>query len=115
MMILFGGGDGGGISIGQDGKLHRIPPWTPDVMAALKAAGAVLKASIHVESALGAELKAVGEKLTTSVIPRLAKTAEATGGGAVLFLDGDDGFTCGTGGGHPIPVPIPHGAISSFR
>src|SRR5258708_40329193 len=112
MMVLFGGGDGGGFWIGADGKVHKIPPWTPDTMAVLRASAAILKASSHVSgSSLTHELTAVAEKLTASVIPGLAKGAELGAGGQVVFLDGDDGFTCGTTGKHPIPVPVPHGVL----
>ena len=70
MLILFGGGDGGGIYIGADGKIHRIPPWNPDVMKELKAANAVLSAAegLH-DKAVAKELHGLGERLTAGTIP----------------------------------------------
>src|SRR4029078_2310639 len=41
MMILFGGGDGGGIVIDAKG-IHRIPPYDPGVLLQLKAASALV-------------------------------------------------------------------------
>ena len=112
MMILFGGGDGGGIYIGSDGKIHRIPPWTPEIMAELKAVNALATASQRLgNQGTGKEMFALAERVSTTVIPQIAKTVH--GGVAadhsVAFLDADDGFTCGSTGKHPIPFPIPHG------
>jgi hypothetical protein len=113
MMVLFGGGDGGGFWVGADGKVHKIPPWTPDNMALLRASAAILKAGLHVSghASLANELSAVAEKVTSSVIPVLAKGAELGAGAQVAFIDGDDGFTCGSTGKHPFPIPVPHGGF----
>ena len=37
IIVLFGGGDGGGIEI-VNGRLRRIPPNNPDVLRAISAA-----------------------------------------------------------------------------
>src|SRR4030095_1885465 len=118
MLILFGGGDGGGFWIGPDGKLHRIPPYDPGLTAELKAANYLLKASTRItDEKRGREVLSIAEALTTSAVPHIGKAAggAAQGSSSVAFLDGDDGFVCGSTGKHPIPVPVPHGPGFSPR
>jgi len=50
VLILFGGGDGGGIWIGPDG-VHPIDPFGPAVVAALQAAAAVTSPRLGVKDA----------------------------------------------------------------
>jgi len=112
MMILFGGGDGGGIYIDANGRPHRIPPWSPDVMAQLKAANVLTTAAQRVAVPdLGKEMSGLAERLTGALVPQLAKGLGgiAPGENTVAFVDGDGGFTCGSTGKHPIPFPVPHG------
>jgi hypothetical protein len=112
MMILFGGGDGGGIWVDGEGHVHHIPPWSPDALRQLKAAVAVLSAADRLDDKkLAAELRGIGERLTTAAIPQVARAASQAGTeiGAVAFLDGDDGFVCGSTGKRPGHFPIPHG------
>ncbi len=114
MMVLFGGGDGGGIYIDAKGVLHRIPPWTPDLMAQLKAVNALTSAAGRVKAPeIGKEMHGLAERLASGVIPRLAQSVGGIGAGenTVAFFDGDDGFFCGSTGKRPIPFPIPHGGI----
>lgn len=107
MLILFGGGDGGGIYVGADGKVHRIPPWTPDIQVQLKAVNALVALENAHETALTKEATALAERLSTKVIPQITKTigTPQLGDTSVAFVDGDDGFVCGSTGKHPIPVP----------
>ena len=109
MLILFGGGDGGGFEIGTDGKIHRIPPWNPEVMQQLKAVSALAGlATIH-DGVLTKEAGAFAERLSTKVIPQVTKTigTTPTGDTSVAFVDAEGGFVCGSTGKHPIPIP-PH-------
>lgn len=107
MLILFGGGDGGGIYVGADGKVHRIPPWTPDIQVQLKAVSALVALENAHETTLTREATALAERLSTKVIPQITKTVDTPqiGDAAVAFLDIDDGFVCGSTGKHPVPVP----------
>jgi hypothetical protein len=107
MLILFGGGDGGGIEIGPDGKIHRIPPWNPEIMLQLKAVSALTSVSTIHDATLTKEAGALAERLSTKVIPQVVTTAESThpGDGSIAFVDGDGGFVCGSTGKHPIPIP----------
>ena len=107
MLILFGGGDGGGFYVGADGRIHRIPPWTPDVQAQLKAVSALVALDGVHESGIAKEATALAERLSTKVIPQITKTVGTPqlGDTSIAFVDGDEGFVCGSTGKHPIPVP----------
>jgi hypothetical protein len=118
MLILFGGGDGGGIYIDANGKIHRIPPWDPHVMNELKATNAVLRAAAGLsDKGMVGQLSEFGERLTTATIPELLKSPEVVKSvgqrgvevGPVAFLDAEDGFVCGSTGKGPGHIPIPHG------
>src|SRR5438128_2344103 len=110
MLVLFGGGDAGGIYIGPDGKVHRIPPWNPEILAQLKAVKALTAAAAVVrDAALGKQIASLAEHISSTVIPQAAGIAGATQiDGGIAFFDPDGGFTCGTTGHHPIPFPGPH-------
>src|SRR2546423_64866 len=79
MFILFGGGDAGGFWIGSDGKIHRIPPWTPDIVAQFKAVSALVTLGAQVnDAAVVKDAGALAERLSTTVIPKATKIAGAT-------------------------------------
>lgn len=107
MLILFGGGDGGGISVDGNGKVQRIPPWNPETMLQLKAVSALVGVATVNEAAVTKEAGALAERLSTKVIPQLAKSAGTTqlGDNSIAFVDEDGGFVCGSTGKHPIPIP----------
>ncbi|MGH7618634.1 MAG: hypothetical protein ACREPM_15550 [Gemmatimonadaceae bacterium] len=109
MLILFGGGDGGGIYVGPDGKVHRIPPWNPELLLQLKAVSALVNVGTVTDAGLSHEVGALAERLSTRVIPHVTKIAGATqlGDNSIAFFDPDGGFVCGSTGKHPIPVPRP--------
>ena len=117
MFVLFGGGDAGGIYIGTDGKVHRIPPWNPEILVQLRAVKSLTAAvtQIH-DTGLAKEVSTLSERLSKNVIPQAAKVAGVSLGAAdaVAFFDPDGGFTCGTTGAHPIPFPGPHISVPGF-
>ena len=107
MLILFGGGDGGGIYVDGNGKIHRIAPWSLDTMRQLKAVSALVGVATANDAGLTKEAGALAERLSTKVIPQLAKTTGATqlGENSIAFVDDDGGFVCGSTGKRPIPIP----------
>ena len=110
MLVLFGAGDGAGIVIDTRGRVRRVGPFAPDAVAVLKAAVAVLHARERVVERRdrARDLEAVAERLTASIVPRLSAGAGLDDDGhAVMFLDRDGGFVCGTSGRHPLPMPAP--------
>jgi hypothetical protein len=106
MLVLFGGGDGGGFWVGPDGKLHPIPPYGPDILRQLRAVSALVDVAAH-DTGFTKEAEALAERLSTTVIPEVTKFAGATqlGDSSIAFVDGDDGFVCGSTGKRPSPIP----------
>jgi len=107
MLVLFGGGDGGGFWVGPDGKLHPIPPYGPDILRQLRAVSALVDVAAHDEGTFTKEAESLAERLSTTVIPEVTKFAGATqlGDSSIAFVDGDDGFVCGSTGKRPVPIP----------
>ena len=73
--------DGGGFYVDANGHIHRIPPWDPQVRAALDAASALFAhASLVRDPEIGKQLSALGESIVQKTVPQLGKIA---GGSAV--------------------------------
>jgi hypothetical protein len=113
MLVLFGGGDGGGFYVGPDGKFHKIPPYSPDVGAKLKATNHLLQAT-RLARLPHAELVGHAQNLFAAAAPEAAKGVIIVDGSPVVYLDVDGGFTCGSTGPHlhlkdPHPFPFPPG------
>jgi hypothetical protein len=108
MVILFGGGDGGGLVITANG-IRRIPPMDPGVMLSAKAAAAMVTAVVKAKSEPTRRSMA---KLATSLCNLAVEQVEEVVGPldadrSLVYLDDDGGFYCGTNGKPPIPLPGP--------
>lgn len=109
-VILFDGGDGGGIVIGSGSTgASPIPPWDTTLLRQLRA----LNELTHARAAMPEKL---GKKLLDVVIGRLTASvltqAEQIVGSideedGLVFQDADGGFTCGSTGKPPVPFPWP--------
>ena len=107
-VILFGGGDGGGLFIGANG-VRPIPPFDPSVLLTLQATARVVTAAAKakhetLKRKLGKEanlLSNLSVELVESVVGPLDS------GRAIVFQDDDGGFTCGSNGKPPVPIPWP--------
>jgi hypothetical protein len=111
-VILFGGGDGGGIIIGPEG-IKPIPPWTPRLQRQLRAVSAL--AQVAKDKTAGVvvsrELAPLLTKLTADAMKQVAAIA-GKGEHSVVYVDDDGGgFTCGTPPTKP-PIPFPRGGIA---
>lgn len=106
MIILFGGGDGGGIRITAEGKVIRIPPFDPALRETLKQVSKLSASSLHVsESGVRDRIDAIATRASGDAISQLSGAlGSEPGDTSLLYLDWDDGFYCGN---VPIPVPIP--------
>lgn len=107
-VILFGGGDGGGLIIGPNG-IKPIPPWEPFVLAQIKAINRLSNAPVKgVDKVVRAELGELAGRLASFVVkqvePRIEGGLDREGG--LIFLDAEDGFWCGNGK-PPVPIPWP--------
>ena len=103
IVILFGGGDAGGIIITSHG-IKRIPPFGPDVLRELQAVNSLVNLTS------GKEFGDVASRLSANALAQVGK-ATGTTGASVVFADGDDIVYCGNG---LRPGPIPHGGGVQF-
>jgi hypothetical protein len=104
IVILFGGGDAGGIIITAHG-IKRIPPFGPEVLRELRAVNSLAN------SANGKEFGDVASRLSANALAQVGR-ATGTTGASVMFADGDDFVYCGNG---VRPGPIPHGGGVTFE
>lgn len=108
-LILFGGGDAGGILITANG-VKPIPPYDPRLRLQLRAVAGLLHGSVGLPTNARHEMEGLAAKAAALVVSDLAATyGPLEGDHAVAFFDPDGGFTCGsTGKPFPFPWP-PHG------
>jgi hypothetical protein len=107
-VILFGGGDGGGIRITPNG-IEPIPPFDPALRLQLRALNALLRAGrLMPEKESSRLLGAVIGQLTGAALTQLeAIVGQIDADAGLVFQDTDGGFTCGSTGKPPIPFPWP--------
>jgi hypothetical protein len=108
MMILFGGGDGGGIYI-HNGKVEIIPPFSDPALQRLRTINQLLHFGHAATGPLGKDAVALATKLTQEVLVGGVIIVE----GEFVFADVDGGFWCGSNGQHLIPFPTPRPGIFS--
>ena len=99
-------GNGVGIVISASG-IKIIGPCDPELLAALRAIGGIQGAQRSLPKEVQREAAAFATRLGSVAFEAAQKVAgerlDAEGG--LVFLDGDDGFTCGSTGKPPIPLP----------
>ena len=105
-VILFGGGDGGGIRITEHGIEH-IPPFDPALVSELRGISALTRAAELMRGQEGGrELGAVTGKLAQQAVGRVeAVVGSLDAHVSLVFQDADGGFVCGSTGKPPIPFP----------
>jgi hypothetical protein len=110
MVILFGGGDGGGIVITEAG-IERLPPFDHRLRSRLKAVSALVKADARLAPEGREELRGLADRVARSIVPAVVERAgdAATGENSIVYIEPDGGFVCGTTGKPPLPVPWPPG------
>lgn len=116
MVILFGGGDGGGLIITEHG-VRPIPPFDPAIRASLKSAAAMVNAVAAIKSD---KTRSKMAKMATSLSNLAVEQVEAVVGPldaerSLIFQDSDGGFTCGSIGKPPIPLPWPPRSMPSVQ
>ena len=96
IVILFGGGDAGGIIIDENG-VHPIPPFDPGYRIALGALAKLAQVASHAQfSGVAREIHGFLPALTSAVVAGIGKQV---GGGeniALVSMEDDGVFTCGT-------------------
>lgn len=107
-IVLFGGGDGGGLIITAEG-VRPVPPFDPFVRAQLKAVANLVTAmrghgsDIRELEEHAARIANVAVQEVEAIVGPLDEEASL-----IVMVDDGDGFTCGTTGKPPIPLPRPH-------
>ncbi len=111
-LILFGGGDAGGIMITPNG-IKPIPPFDPLLRLRLRG----LSLLLHGSASLGGNSQREMETLTTKAshalvndLQDVAGVGSLEGENTVVYWDVDDGFTCGSTG-KPFPFPPRKGGL----
>jgi len=116
MVILFGGGDAGGLIITEHG-VRPIPPFDPGVRLSLRSASAMINSlAVDTRGEASATKKA---KLAASLANLAVEQVEEvvgplSGETALVYQDDDGGFYCGSTGKPPIPVPWPPSVVPSL-
>jgi hypothetical protein len=110
-VILFGGGDGGGILITSNG-VRRIPPFDPSIRLQLRGLSALLNGIRLLPNAPAEEMTTLVNRVSNIFIEQVeAVVGPLEGDNSLVYQDEDGGFTCGSTGRPPIPFPW---AIESF-
>jgi hypothetical protein len=101
-------GNGIGIQISKDG-VKIIGPCDPELLAAMKAIAATqsLPAAVRRESA--AFTTRLGSFVFEGIDKAVGGGLDATSG--VVYSEDGDGFTCGSTGKPPIPLPRQRGRV----
>ncbi|MBF0163496.1 MAG: hypothetical protein HQM01_03140 [Magnetococcales bacterium] len=106
-IILFGGGDAGGLIIGPNG-VRPIPPFDPAIRLQLRGISALLAGARHMSDKPSKEMGTLINKMTNLVIEQVeAIVGQLGGSNAFVYQDEDGGFTCGSTGKPPLPFPWP--------
>jgi hypothetical protein len=113
-VILVGGGDAGGLIITEHG-VRPIPPFDPSVRLALRSASAMVNAAANCKDESAARKMA---RQATSLSNLAVEVVEKVLGPlaadrAIVYQDDDGGFSCGSTGKPPIPIPWPPSPLPS--
>jgi hypothetical protein len=114
-VVLFGGGDAGGIILTEHG-IKPIPPWNPFYLGQLKALGALVTAKAGAgPRKVDKQLDGVIDTLNRNVMDAASQDFGSLGNGGLLFADGDDGVYCGSTGPIHVPIRRPGGGGQAWR
>lgn len=115
MVILFGGGDGGGLIITAEG-VRPIPPFDPLLRRQLRAVANLVNSLPVGRDQPGAqELGQLANKLANIAVGHIERiVGELDADNGLVYLDDDGGFTCGSTGRPPVPIPWPPRHVPSL-
>jgi len=113
-LILFGGGDAGGIYITSDG-IKPVPPFDPRVRLQIRGLSALVRGAGAFSPAANREMETHLAKTTHTLVAELqGLVGDLAGENTVVVADNDgDGFSCGsTGKPYPFHGPRPRVGIN---
>jgi hypothetical protein len=106
-VILFGGGDGGGLIIGPNG-VRPIPPFDPSIRLQLRGLSALVGSLKGLPEKPQREMSKLANKVSNLVVEQVeGVVGRLEGDNSLIYQDDDGGFTCGSTGKPPIPFPWP--------
>ena len=114
-VILFGGGDAGGLIIGPNG-VRPIPPFDPSLRLQIKGVSAILNGARFSTKKENQEMATLITRMNNLLIEQIEATVgpiEKDNG--FVYQDDDGGFTCGSTGKPPIPFPWPPTSYPSLN
>jgi hypothetical protein len=114
-VILFGGGDAGGLLITPNG-VRPIPPFDPEIRLTLKSASSLINSlAITGEGSIKTKKAKLCASLANLSIEQVEQAVgELSGETALVYQDDDGGFYCGSTGKPPIPIPWPPSIVPSL-
>jgi hypothetical protein len=106
-LILFEGGDGGGIFIGERG-VRPIPPLNPDILLQLRGLSTLLNGRHGTPPESVHEMGALSNRLSNLIFAEVEGiVGPLEGENSLVYQSGQGGFYCGSTGKPPIAFPWP--------
>lgn len=106
-VILFGGGDGGGLII-TEGGVRPIPPFDPGIRLQLRGISALLNGIQQIPDEPAREMSTWLNRVSNLIVEQVeAAVGPLDEDNSLIYQDEDGGFTCGSTGRPPIPFPWP--------
>jgi len=114
-VILFGGGDAGGLIIGPNG-VRPIPPFDPALRLQLRGLSALLNGATRTAGKPPREMGRLINRISNLVFEHVeAVVGPLEGEHSLIYQDDDGGFSCGSTGKPPIPIPWPPLKVPSLN
>ncbi len=114
IVVLFGGGDGGGLIITEHG-VKPIPPFDPSILGNLKSAAAMVNGFAAArESSIRRKMAPLATNICNLAVEQVEQVVGPLDADrSLIFQDDDGGFVCGSTGKPPIPIPWPPRSLPS--
>lgn len=106
-VILFGGGDGGGLIIGPNG-VRPIPPFDLSLRLQLRGLSGLINGITPMPVEPQREMGKLVNRISNLIIEQVESVVgRLDEGSSLIYQDDDGGFHCGSTGKPPIPIPWP--------
>jgi hypothetical protein len=106
-VILFGGGDGGGLIIGPNG-VRPVPPFDPSLRLQLRGLSALINGVTRMPEKPHREIGKLINRVSNLIVEQVeGVVGRLEGENSLIYQDDDGGFTCGSSGKPPFPIPWP--------
>jgi len=114
-LILFGGGDAGGLFIGPKG-VRPIPPFDPNIRLQLRGLSALLNGSEPMPKKTAREMATLINKLSNLIFAQVEGIiGPLEGDTSLIYQDEEGGFYCGSTGKPPVHFSWPPQRVPSLN